>query len=93
MQVAYIDFKDGLRPSQETESLNTLIPGSKPILYDHSGKQTNFSTWIATRRSRLNKNFRYDRFVRTFLENGEVVITDQELPDNQYYIWVENPST
>ncbi len=89
-QVAFVDFKDGMRPSQETESLGTLIPGAAPILYDHAGKRTNFSTWIATRRNRMGKNFKYDRFVRVTEPNGDVHVTAQELPENQYYIWVEN---
>jgi len=83
--LAVVDFHDGTQPSSETDALAKLVPGSDPVLYDHTGKKTNFPTWIAIRRQRLKKAFLYDNFVR---EGDPVVVTDRRLPENQYYIWV-----
>ena len=87
--IAVIDFKDGVPVSDETAVLRTMVSGSDPILYDHTGKKTPFSVWLATRRKRLKKKFKHDRFARNRDTSGQLHKTVEKLPPNQYYIWVQ----
>lgn len=87
-RIAIIDFADGAKVSDETTVLQTLVSGSNPVLYNHT-KKTQFSVWLAIRRSRMKKNFKYDNFVRHMDDNGTIHITEELLPTGQYYIWVE----
>lgn len=94
LTVRKVDFRDGSRPTTETDELCRLNPGGPPILYRHC-KNTSFAVWLATRRSRLKRAFRYDQFVREEDETGRLIVHDgqegrplQKLPEDQYWIWV-----
>lgn len=82
------NFKDGARPNAETEALTRLVPGGEPVLYDHSGKKTKLSTWMAIRRQRLGLRLMYDNFVRVRNPDGRLEATPELLPPGQYYVWL-----
>ncbi len=84
-----MDFGDGPKSSPETDVLSRLFPGSAPVLYDHGTKKSPFSTWLATRRNRLDKKFKYDNIERVPGPGGDLQKTAAFLPPGQYYIWVE----
>jgi len=84
-----MDFGDGPKSSPETGVLASLFPGSQPVLYDHGTKKSPFSAWLATRRNRMGKNFKYDNVERIKGPGGDLQKTMGTLPPGQYYIWVE----
>lgn len=65
-EVAMVDFSfpGSVRISPTTARMRELEPGGPSILYQHRDKEgnllkTKFSVWIATRRQRLGKPFRW----------------------------------
>jgi len=76
MSVERIDFSNR-RVDQKTSILSKLEDGQS-YMHDHTLLKTPFPVWIATRRSRMKKNFRYS----TVDDDGS------QLPDGWYRIFL-----
>jgi hypothetical protein len=57
MSVERVDFSNR-KVDSRTSVLEKLVPGHS-YMHDHTELKTPFSVWIATRRSRMKKNFKY----------------------------------